>query len=45
MANISIWSQVCGSDIKDESDIREPLDKATQEIVEAYIKLNNQGDF
>lgn len=33
MNNIKIWGQKCGTDIKDESEVRQPVDNASDEIL------------
>jgi hypothetical protein len=31
--------------VKEEAEMREPIEIASKEILNAYIQLNNQGDF
>jgi hypothetical protein len=39
------WAETCAADIKEEAEVRKPLDVVCHEIVHDYILLNNQGDF
>lgn len=45
VVNMKTWAESCASDIKNESEVRMPMDLVCQEIVNDYLSLNNQGDF
>lgn len=39
------WAEECAKEIKDEKELRKPMDVACNEILQAYIDLNNKGVF
>ncbi|CAD8080526.1 unnamed protein product [Paramecium sonneborni] len=39
------WAEECAKEIKDEKEIRKPLDVACHELLQAYIDQNNKGEF
>lgn len=39
------WAEECAREIKAEHELRKPLAVACNEILQAYIDMNNRGEF